>query len=229
VQCRQLNRSDYCYGNALPVTVASMGQRGLTNRQAARANRRRDAGKIDLLERRTLRRGWHLRKETRSRYDRLVATGEVDRSAWAEVISDLLAEEAAPPNKKHGAKTRFAAKVGVSVRTVDTWLRQEVDVKESSVRGVADAYGRKQMDVLIQVGFYSADELPYRPTDDEIDEEQRRVLDAGLDTKLTAQLLHELDQMRADDERLIGEQRERDRQRRLREVTLRIDQARRDQ
>jgi len=204
-----------------------MGQRGLRARQAVRAKKRLDAGKIDLLERRTLRPGWQLRKETRSRYDHLVATDEVNREAWAEVVQELLVAETKAQNKKHGSKTRFASKSGVSVRTVDTWLRQEVDVKESNVRAVAEAYGVDLMELLIRVGFYAVEQMPYRPTDEEIDDEQRQVLDSDLDDEYKAELLQDLDAMRTGDERLIVEQRERDKRRRMRELGWRIEQGRR--
>lgn len=227
-RCRQLDRTDYCVSNAFPVTVARMAQRGLLPRQAIRAKRRREAGKIDLLERRTLRPGWQIRKETRSRYDHLVATGEFDRAAWADIIRELLEAEAQTAGKKHGSKTRFAARVGVSVRTVDTWLRKDVDVKESNVRAVAEAYDRDLMELLIRVGFYAVDDLPYQPTNEEIDEEQRQVLDSDLDDETKAEYLRLLDDMRTTDERLIAEQRERDKQRRMRELAWRIEQASRN-
>jgi hypothetical protein len=156
-----------------------------------------------------------------------VATGEVNRQAWVEVVRELLAEEAESHGKSHGSKTRFAAKAGVSVRTVDTWLRQLVDVKEASVRAVAEAYGRDLMELLIRVGFYAVEQMPYRPTDEEIDEEQRQVLESDLDDDMKAEILQQLEEMRAADERLIVEQRERDKQRRMRELEYRIDRARR--
>lgn len=115
----------------------------------------------------------------------------------------------------------------MSVRTVDTWLSEEVDVKESSVRAAAEAYGRSAMETLIRVGFYTLDQLPYRPTEDEIDDEQRQVLDSDLPEEMKARILRELDEMRSADERLIDEQRERDKQRRMRELGWRIEQARR--
>lgn len=156
-----------------------------------------------------------------------MATGEVNRAAWAEVTRELLDAEAEARNKKHGSKTRFASKVGVSVRTVDTWLRQEVDVKESSVRAVAEAYELDLMELLIRVGFYAVEQMPYQPTDEEIDDEQRRVLESDLPDDVKADLLQQLEEMRAADERLLIDQRERDKQRRMRELSLRIEQARR--
>ncbi|MFG3709181.1 hypothetical protein ACGF7U_31245 [Micromonospora sp. NPDC047670] len=156
-----------------------------------------------------------------------MATGEVDRQAWAEVIRELLAEETRAHGKSHGSKTRFATKVGVSVRTVDTWLRKDVDVKEASVRAVAEAYELDLMELLIRVGFYALQQMPYQPTEEEIDEEQRQVLESDLDDEIKAEILQQLEEMRAADERLIVEQRERDKQRRMRELTYRIEQARR--
>jgi hypothetical protein len=154
-----------------------------------------------------------------------VATGEVNREAWAEVVRELINREAEERNRKHGAKTRFAAAAKVSVRTVDTWLRCEVDVKESSVRNVSEAYGLDVMELMIRVGFYAPSEMPYQPTDEEIDEEQRQVIESDLDDETKAEILRELDAMRAHDERLLEEQRERDKQRRMRELAWRIEQA----
>ncbi|AYF31070.1 hypothetical protein CSH63_27255 [Micromonospora tulbaghiae] len=157
-----------------------------------------------------------------------MATGEVNRQEWAEVIRELLNDEIeAQGGRAHGAKTRFAMKVGVSVRTVDTWLRKDVDVRESSVRAVAEAYGRNLMELMIRVGFYATEQMPYQPTEEEIDEEQRAVLESDLDDETKAEILQQLEEMRAADERLIIEQRERDKQRRMRELTYRIEQARR--
>ncbi len=104
--------------------------------------------------------------ETRFQYDHLVAGGVVDRAEWARVVQDLLAVEAQPAleggkARVHGAKTRFATRVGIKTpRTVDTWLDKQVDVKESSVRAVAAAYGINPIELLIRVGFFTADEVP---------------------------------------------------------------------
>lgn len=169
-------------------------------------------------------------QETRFPYDQLVASGLVDRGEWAGVVQELLDLEAAPAveggkRRTHGAKTRFAAKVGIAVRTVDSWLHSEVDVKEASVRAVAAGYQLNAMDLLIRVGFYTVDELP-RISNAQIDDEQRAVLDHDdLDDEQKALILQELDAMRSDDERLLDEQRDRDRRRRQQRIAEMIARA----
>jgi hypothetical protein len=97
-----------------------------------------------------------------------VARGAIDREEWAKVVQELLDIEAAPlveggKPRIHGAKTRFAVKAGMrTARTVDTWLAQQVDVKEASVEAVAEAYGLNPMDLLIRVGRYAADDLSFQ-------------------------------------------------------------------
>jgi transcriptional regulator with XRE-family HTH domain len=63
-------------------------------------------------------------------------------------VGDLIARET------RGKKLPFARKIGVDPRTVDRWLRQEVDVKEESVRAVAGALDLRAIDLLVQVGVY---------------------------------------------------------------------------
>ena len=193
-------------------------------RQAARANARRRSGPIDLLQPRVIRPGWNLRNGTHSRYDPFVANGEVDREEWAKVVQELLDRET--EIRKHGAKTRFAAKGGKTTRTVDTWLAGQVDVKEANVRSVADAYDLDMMQLLIRVGFYREEQVG-RLTPEQIDEERARVLDSDLDDTQKMRILQRLDEMQANDERILQEQRERDKTRRLRELEYLINEARR--
>lgn len=172
-----------------------------------------------------------MRKETRFPYDRLVADGIVDREAWAVVVQELLDLEAKPlvdggKLRVHGAKTRFAAKIGITARTVDTWLGRSVDVKEANVRAVAKGYDLNPMDLLIRVGFYSSEQMPVRYPDEVIDEEQRRVLDDDTipdDAKVL--ILEELELMRMNDAETEELIRERNRQARGRRVQQLIDQA----
>lgn len=161
-----------------------------------------------------------------------MANGIVDRTEWAKVVQEILDLEAAPLTadsrpRVHGAKTRFAMKAGLkTARTVDTWLHGDVDVKEASVKQVADGYGLNAMELLIRVGFYTVDQLP-RISNAQIDEEQRAVLDReDLDDEQKAMILQELDGMRTDDERLLEEQRERDRRRRQQRIAELIERAR---
>ncbi len=172
-------------------------------------------------------------RESRFPYDQLVAGGVVDRAEWASVVRELLEQEGAPASKggkprTHGAKTRFAAKVGVAVRTADSWLRSEVDVKEASVKAVAEAYGINAISLLIRVGFYTREEIPTGLTNKQIDEEQRAVLELDdLSDQQKAMILQALDEMRQDDERILHEQRTRDRRRRQERVAELVERARR--
>lgn len=200
-----------------------MAMRGQTSRAAARSKRRRLSGGIDVLEQRVLRPRWRLRKETGSGYDHLVATGDVDRHEWALVVRELLDVEGV--EKKHGSKTRFAGKAGVTTRTVDTWLAELVDVKESNVRAVASAYDLNALELFVRVGVYSVEQLP-RISHEEMNEERRRVLDSDFDDVTKAQILVELDRMEEEDEKFLQQLRERDRQRRLERLAVIMEQKR---
>lgn len=79
---------------------------------------------------------------------------KIDRAAWADLVSDLVDRET------RGKKAAFSRLIGVSTRTLDRWLAQEVDVSEESVRSVARATNRPAMDLLIRVGYYRQDEAP---------------------------------------------------------------------
>jgi hypothetical protein len=154
-------------------------------------------------------------------YHRVVATGEVNRAEWARIVRGLLAD------LTKGKKATLGRLIEKDPKTIDNWLLGSVRVSEESIRDVADRTGNNAMEWLVQVGYYQLGELPYQPTDEEIDDEQRQVLDSDLDDETKAAILQELDKMRAADERLLDEQRERDRQRRQRELAWRIEQARR--
>lgn len=154
------------------------------------------------------------------RYDRLVATGEVDRAEWAKIVQDLLDEFT------RGKKATFARRVGVDPKTIDHWLNGQVRVSEESIRNVAKATDRNAMELLIQVGYYQADDLP-RPTHEQMDAERRRVLDdPDLSVDQKAEILQALDEMEAADEALIQQLREKDRQRRAERVTALMEQRR---
>jgi hypothetical protein len=220
---RQLSHTDDDPGNAFPVMLLRMAMRGQSSRQAARSAARMLTGSIDLLQPRMLRPNWRLRTETRSRYDHLVANGVVDRHEWALVVLELL--DAESQERAHGARTRFAAKVGVHVRTVGVWLEERVDVKETSVRAAARAYGLGEMELLIRVGFYSLDQLPERPPPSAFDAERQAVLDyPGLTDRQKKYILQELDRMEAEDEAALAQLREKDRRRRAERVTALMQQ-----
>lgn len=204
--------------------LTRMAMRGQTSRQAARSAARYQPGDIDLLQPRILRPNWRLRTETRSRYDHLVANGVVDRHEWAQVVLELL--DAEGKDRAHGARTRFAEKVGINVRTIGIWLAEDVDVKETSVRAAARAYGLAEMELLIRVGFYSLDQLPERPAGPSaFDAERQAVLDhQGLTSRQKAYILKELDRMEAEDEAAIEALREKDRRRRIERVETLMEQ-----
>lgn len=170
---------------------------------------------------------WALRKETHSLYHPVVANGVVDRQAWARVVRETW--DAEIEIQKWGAKTRLASKIGVNVRTVDTWLAAAVDVKEASVRALAEAYELDVMGLLIEVGYYTREQMPVRLTEEQIDEEQRYVLDRDdLNDEAKADILQQLDAMRSTDDAWIKEQQERNRARRQAEIDHLIQRARRD-
>ncbi|MFI6759401.1 hypothetical protein ACIBF5_09695 [Micromonospora sp. NPDC050417] len=150
-----------------------------------------------------------------------MATGEVNRAEWAKIVRALLTE------RTKSKKAPLARLISKDPKTIDNWLAGSVKVSEESIRSVAELTGHSAMEWLIQVGYYQLGELPYQPTEEEIDEEQRQVLESDLPADQKAAILEQLESMRADDERLIVEQRERDRQRRMRELAWRIEQARR--
>lgn len=151
-----------------------------------------------------------------------MANGVVDRGEWAQVVRELL--DAETEIRKHGAKTRLAAKIRITTRTLDTWLAEDVDVKESSVRQVAEACGLDAMELLIRVGYYSLDQMP-RITHEQMDAERLAVINnPTLDDGQKAYILQALDEMEAADERLIEQQRERDRQRRAERVATLMEQ-----
>lgn len=94
-----------------------------------------------------------MRPDTHVLYDALVA-GAVDRAEWAKFIEELLDET---PKRNKAALSR---RIDFRERTIDRWLRSDVDVAEGSVRQVAERTGRKPMELLIRVGIYSRDEMP---------------------------------------------------------------------
>lgn len=125
-------------------------QRGMDLLQRDRALRRRG---VDPLAPRLISRKSEMRPDMNVPYDALVA-GVVDRAEWAKFIGELLDET---PRRN---KAALARRIDFRERTLDRWLRGEVDVADASVRQVAEKTGRKPMELLIRVGIYSRDELP---------------------------------------------------------------------
>jgi transcriptional regulator with XRE-family HTH domain len=97
------------------------------------------------------------RSGSRSLYHQAVADRPIDRQAWAQLVADLIASETG------GNKAAFARRVGVDPKTINHWLAGNVDVSEASVRRVADALGRRPLDLLVAVGYYRADEVGAEP------------------------------------------------------------------
>lgn len=89
-----------------------------------------------------------------SGYDPLVATGSVDKAKWAAVVRRLMDKHA------NGRKATFGKLVGVDPRTVSFWLDEEYTVREAMVRQVADKTGESALDLLVEVGVFSAKDIP---------------------------------------------------------------------
>lgn len=89
-----------------------------------------------------------------SRYDLTVATGTVDRAKWAAVVQRLMDKHA------KGRKATLAKLVGVDPRTVTDWLTGTYAVREAMVRQVADRTGEAALDLLVEVGVFSANDIP---------------------------------------------------------------------
>lgn len=143
--------------------------------------------------------------------------GEVDKEAWATTVAELVDSEC------RGNKSAFARRViidgkPISPRTAYGWINGEYEVRESSVRAVAQAFGLNAMEMLIKVGFYRRDELPQYPSE-VVDEEQLRVLnDSTLEDRVKVIILEKLEEMRADDQAILNQQAERDRRRRMERI-----------
>lgn len=99
--------------------------------------------------------------DTDARYPHSVGTRQVDRSVWASEVARLVNAH------ERGNKTAFARAVAINPKTVTRWLAETVDVSEESVRQVATVYGIDPLDLLVRVGYYTADEANRTGTDDE--------------------------------------------------------------
>lgn len=86
--------------------------------------------------------------DTNVLYPQPVAERKVDREAWAHEIATLIQQEAG------GNKSAFARTVGLpNTRSLDRWLRREVNVSEESVRQVARALHLPVVEMLVRVGI----------------------------------------------------------------------------
>lgn len=86
---------------------------------------------------------------------------EIDRAAWAEVVSELLREEV-DTYGEHGAQSRLARRVDVSPNTIQRWREQKVTVATDNVNAVAEATGRSPIDLLVRVGYYTPEDVQER-------------------------------------------------------------------
>lgn len=73
------------------------------------------------------------------------------------MLSELIEQETG------GNKARFAAILGVDRRTITRWLDRSSAVSEESVRGVARHLGLPVGDLLVRLGYYTAEDLPAEP------------------------------------------------------------------
>lgn len=78
-----------------------------------------------------------------------MAARRINRDEWARQVERLIVSETA------GNKTKFAARVGVTYKTVNRWLNSEVDVSQENVRAVARALELPPGDLLVRVGYYT--------------------------------------------------------------------------
>lgn len=134
---------------------------------------------------------------------------EINREEWARLVDQLIKDEAG------GNKTRFAALVGSTYKTVNRWLNSEVSVSEESVREVARALHRNSVDLLVRVGYYTETEFvapaPLDPTNDPA---LQAILDTDVPPRVRQRMIQRLEAIRA-------EQRARE----IAEVQWWIDQA----
>jgi transcriptional regulator with XRE-family HTH domain len=154
----------------------------------------------------------------------------VDRTAWAVLV------ESWRVNSAGGNQTTLAKMLDVTPRTVSRWLREEVDVSEDNVRSAAEVFGRRPLELLVQVGFYTAEEvmgaaanLPNtQPRSDEADELERDIARILADNSLppglredVARMGHEMQREYLAERKHLAEQQRNQARRRLADV-LRI-------
>jgi hypothetical protein len=96
-------------------------------------------------------------RDTRALYPLDVAERKIDRTAWAGITRKILDEEHA------GNKTAFGAAIDSDRKTINRWLAEDVDVSEDMVRKVARKHNLRPMDLLIEVGYYGAQDVRHEP------------------------------------------------------------------
>nr|MDT0660805.1 helix-turn-helix transcriptional regulator [Micromonospora sp. DSM 115978] len=77
---------------------------------------------------------------------------EIDRQAWADLVKSLIGTRA------RGNQTAFAELVGVTPRTITRWLNQDVRVRYGSVQAVAAAMGVSDLELMVQLGYYTEED-----------------------------------------------------------------------
>jgi transcriptional regulator with XRE-family HTH domain len=125
-----------------------------------------------------------------------VSDPKVDREAWAAEVTRLIEQEA------RGNKSAFARMIGIqSIKTVDRWLAQSVNVSEESVRQVARALNLPVTPLLVKVGFLRPSEMPDAAAQLREDDEAITLVEASdAPPSLKRELLEHLRQQRAEHE-----------------------------
>lgn len=139
-----------------------------------------------------------------SRYDLHMASGSVDRAAWAKVVRRLMDKHAS------GRKATFGKLVGVDPRTVTDWLGEVYSVRDAMVRQVAEKTGESAIDLLIEVGVIRARDLPSSPIPAEdawiVELVAKYGFSPDKQKQLTALLLEQARREREESKRRIEEQ-----------------------
>lgn len=139
----------------------------------------------------TMRRQGALGSGTHARYAGWMGERKVNREAWARTVRELIASETG------GKKAPFARLVGVDPRTVDRWLKGEVDVSEESVRDVASALRRSPMDLLLAAGYYDERDLAGRQLAAATDDPAMQViLNADIPARAKQRMIERLRELR---------------------------------
>ncbi|MEU4781077.1 helix-turn-helix transcriptional regulator [Micromonospora sp. NPDC023633] len=150
-----------------------------------------------------------------------MAEGSIDRDAWAKVVTGLIAQETGTPAKPQGNKSRFAELVGVTYKTVLRWTQGASDVSEDSVRQVARALHISPLLLLVQVGYYTDEDLGAAASVatpagiDKDDPALRVILEANVPPRVQQRMIQRLQELRA-----------REAEREVDEVRWWIDQSR---
>lgn len=98
-------------------------------------------------------------RDIRVLYPLDVAERKINRTAWAGITRQLLDEEYA------GNKTAFGTAIDSDRKTINRWLDEDVDVSEEMVRKVARRHNLSPMDLLIEVGYYVAQDVRTEPAE----------------------------------------------------------------